>query len=122
MYGPDRTKILCESSWISPERTMTMGYHFKYGSLISALDNLMIDTPSLINIIYSNVSEKWLRFCNWMKEWYIYQEFVVVRKWKASEILLRYVAMITTSACVFLALVWGMNQGSVENLFGFSKY
>jgi len=51
-YGADRCKILCESPWIAPERTLSSGYHFRFGTLESALPHLLQNRPGLLRIVF----------------------------------------------------------------------
>lgn len=59
--GPERTKIMTESAWIQPERTLQTGYHFKYTNLSFAVPDLcsQMATGYLSNTMYKDIR----RFC-----------------------------------------------------------
>ena len=59
--GPERTKIMTESAWIQPERTLQTGYHFKYTNLSFAVPDLcsQIANGYLANTMYKDLR----RFC-----------------------------------------------------------
>merc|ERR1711970_684539 len=44
-YGTERAKIMLESAWIQPERTLQSGYHFKYTNLSFAVADLCSNLP-----------------------------------------------------------------------------
>ena len=59
--GPERTKIMTESAWIQPERTLQSGYHFKYTNLSFAVPDLysQISKGYLTKTLYKDIR----RFC-----------------------------------------------------------
>ena len=72
-YGPDRCKILCESPWIEPERTLSCGYHFRFGSLESALPHLLKNRPGLLTIIFQYFQWHVKIFNDYLKSQYFHQ-------------------------------------------------
>lgn len=59
--GPERTKLLTESAWIQPERTLQSGYHFKFTNLSFAVPDLysQISQGYLTKTLYKDIR----RFC-----------------------------------------------------------
>ena len=61
IYGPETAKLLTESAWISPERTMDFGYGYKFINLDNAIEHLLQKQNIPRGLVTTTLYTHWCR-------------------------------------------------------------
>jgi hypothetical protein len=89
-----------------------MGYHFKYGSLQSALDHLLQTRPSALSLLKGDFVERYTRFSDWMKSYWWYSELILVRKYKLFEWVSRYLLYLFAGLGCAIGFPWILSSAN----------
>jgi len=80
-YNPDVAKIMHESSWVEPKRTLSAGFHFRFGDLDGAIQDLVAKPVSLSQVARYRIAQRWQRHQLTNTDSYFYKEYVEKRGW-----------------------------------------
>jgi hypothetical protein len=99
-YNPDVAKIMHESSWVEPKRTLSAGFHFRFGDLDGAIADLVTKPVSLSAVARYRFAQRWQRHHLTNTDSYFYKEYVEKRGW--NPIFVPFIAFFSYFSWFFL--------------------
>ena len=70
-----------ESSWVEPKRTLSSGFHYRFGDLDGAIRDLVQKPVSLSQVARYRMVQRYRRHLQSSSDSYFYLEFVEKRGW-----------------------------------------
>jgi len=87
-----------------------MGYHYRYGDLQSALNDLLSKPPSVFQVSLPDYERRYNRLMDYLKSYYIYQQYVVIEKRNPVEILLKTPVTIASFFAIYFTAMYFTDQ------------
>ena len=101
-YNPDVAKVMHESSWVEPKRTLSAGFHYRFGDLDGAIRDLVQNPVSLTQVARYRMIQRYRRHLQSSSDSYFYLEFVEKRGW--NPVFVPFIAFFSYFSWFFVVL------------------